>query len=125
MIRNQVNDMIKIATSLKEALLLDIEDIKIANHENLLTRNEKKLQFINEINESQERLNQLLVQAIQNNEDVNQYRDVVDLLEENLKELYTLNGKLASIVLPVKQMYKDIIDDITIANGGSLFEVRA
>ena len=62
---------------------------------------------------------------LKDGEDINDYRDIVDNLEYHLRELYELNGKLASIVLPVKQMYKEIIDDITVANGGTLFEVTA
>ena len=53
------------------------------------------------------------------------YREEINLLENNLKELYELNGYLASIVLPVKEMYKDIIEDLTKLNGGNLIEVMA
>jgi len=50
----------------------------------------------------------------------------VDSLEDDLKQLYELNGKLASIVLPIKQMYKEMVDDLTEQNGGgSLIDVKA
>jgi len=39
--------------------------------------------------------------------------------------LYELNKKLALIVQPIQQMYKDIVDDITEKNGGNLFNVKA
>ncbi len=125
MIKKQVDKMIQLSVSLKEAILLDIEDVKMAQHENLLTRNDYKLELIQNISEAQEELNQLLIEAIQNEQDVEQYREIVEELEVNLTQLYELNGKLASIVLPVKQMYKQIIDDISDINGGALFEVRA
>jgi hypothetical protein len=78
-----------------------------------------------QINESQNRLNQLLAQQMQEGVDVNIYRDDVNELESHLRELYELNGKLASIVLPVKEMYRSIIEDITKSNGGTLMEVKA
>ena len=54
---------------------------------------------------------------MQNGVDVNIYRQKVDNLEDELKELYKLNAKLASIVLPIKKMYKDIVDELTAQNG--------
>jgi hypothetical protein len=62
---------------------------------------------------------------IQEGIDVNIYRQSVDLLEIQLKELYELNKKLASIVLPVQQMYKDLVEEISVANGGNFFDIKA
>ena len=44
---------------------------------------------------------------------------------ENQKELYELNKKLASIVLPVQRMYKDLVSEITEVKGGQLFDIKA
>ena len=49
----------------------------------------------------------------------------MDSLEIELKELYELNKKLASIVLPVQQMYKDLVSEISAANGGNIFDIKA
>jgi hypothetical protein len=125
MIKSQVNRMINLAVALKSAISEDIKDVKSANHEKLLERNDEKLELMIQISESQKVLNQILVDEINKGADINQFRDDVDLLEFHLRELYELNGKLASIVLPVKEMYKQIIDEITEQNGGMLFEVRA
>jgi len=125
MINNKVNEMISLAISLKAAITNDIDDVTNANHEKLLDRNEEKLNLMKNISDSHAQLNELLANAIANGEDVDNFRDSVNSLEEHLRELYELNGKLASIVLPVKQMYKEIIDEITLKNGGSLFEVTA
>jgi short-subunit dehydrogenase involved in D-alanine esterification of teichoic acids len=125
MINSKVNEMIRLAVTLKLAINTDIQDVKKANHEKLLERNDKKLELMQEISKSHSDLNILLSQAIQNGEDVNNFRDIVNELEEHLRELYELNGQLAAIVLPVKQMYKEIIDEITVNNGGTLFEVIA
>ena len=125
MIELKIKTMIEQATQLKNNIILDINDVKEAKHENLLERNDKKLEMMENISKSHEELNNLLANEINNGIDVNIYRDLVNILEVNLRELYELNGKLASLVLPVKQMYKDIIDEITLNNGGSLIEVNA
>ena len=125
MIKSIVNNMITIVKDLQNDILLDIEDVRKANHEQLLDRNDIKLEKMEKIASLKEKLNTHLVQAVQSGEDVDQYRDDVDNLEKTLLELSKLNAKLAAIVLPVKEMYKDIIDDIARNNGGSLLEVTA
>ncbi len=125
MIEITVKKMLTIITSLKEAILEDIEDIKAANHEKLLERNDKKQEYMNTISDLKNELNQELLRVVTCGEDVNVYRDIVNNLEEELKELYELNGKLASIVLPIKKMYKEIVDELMEQSGGNIFEVKA
>ena len=125
MINTKIEVMIKKAEELKSAIQNDIEDVTHAEHEKLLNRNEKKLKLMEEISEDHIELNTLISDEINNGVDIDMYRNKVNELEVILRELYDLNGKLASIVLPIKQMYKDIIDDITLQNGGSLIEVKA
>lgn len=125
MIDKTINEMLKLVEELKNAINEDIEDIKKAKHENLLKRNDKKQELMENIASLKEKLNGYLVESIQNNEDINEYRVKVDNLEEELRKLHKLNAKLASIVLPVQQMYKDIVEEIAIKNGGSVFEIKA
>ncbi|HFU75084.1 MAG TPA: hypothetical protein ENK66_02455 [Arcobacter sp.] len=125
MVKTHIQTMVRLSIELKNAINLDIEDVKQANHEKLLERNDLKLKLMEQINEAQNRLNQLLSQQMQEGIDVNIYRNDVNELESHLRELYELNGKLASIVLPVKEMYRSIIEDITKSNGGTLIEVKA
>lgn len=125
MINQIIDSMLDTADKLKNAILLDIEDVKNANHSNLLERNSLKQDWMILISQQKSELNQALANAINSGEDVNIYRDRFNYLEERLKELYELNGKLASIVLPVKEMYKEIVDEITQKTGGSMVEVRA
>lgn len=125
MINQIIDSMLGTADKLKNAILLDIEDVKNANHSNLLERNSLKQDWMILISQQKSELNQALANAINSGEDVNIYRDRFNYLEERLKELYELNGKLASIVLPVKEMYKEIVDEITQKTGGSMVEVRA
>ncbi len=125
MIPKIVKTMIGLVEDLQKDILADIEDVKLANHENLLDRNDIKLEKMEQIAILKEELNSILVQEVQDGVDVDKYRVDVDLLEKNLVQLSTLNGRLATIVLPVKEMYKDIIDEIAKSNGGSLLEVRA
>lgn len=125
MIKTQITNMIDLANRLQNAIKQDIEDVRQANHEKLLDRNDEKLELMMRIASEQKVLNKLLSDEISRGSDIDMFRDDVDLLESSLVELYQLNGKLASIVLPVKEMYREIIEDITRHNGGSLFEVNA
>lgn len=125
MIETIINDMTNLVNKMQEYIRQDIEDIKNAKHEELLNRNDEKQQMIENIAAYKQQLNQEIVSQMQNGIDVNIYRDSVDNLENELKNLYDLNRKLALIVQPIQQMYKDIVDDITERNGGSILNVKA
>ena len=126
MINSIVNEMRSTITQMKNAINDDIEDIKNANHDSLLDRNDSKLEYMNKIMSLKQQLNEQLVHDMKSGIDVNIYRVKVDSLEVDLRQLYELNGKLASIVLPIKQMYKEMVDDLTEHNGGgSLIDVKA
>ena len=125
MIENIVKDMSDLVDQLKSSINQDILDIKEAKHEELLKRNDQKHQMIDEIMALKMELNKELIILIQEEKDVNIYRESVDTLEVQLKELYELNKKLASIVLPVQRMYKDLVSEITEVKGGQLFDIKA
>jgi DNA repair ATPase RecN len=125
MIEQTVETMLELIDKMKESIKLDIEDIKQARHEKLLDRNSEKEEMINEISSLKIELNKLIVEKMKAGEDVNIYRQKVDYLEEELRSLYKLNKELASIVLPVQQMYKEIVEDLTKNNGGALLDVKA
>lgn len=120
-----IKDMSELVNDLKESINQDILDIKDAKHEELLTRNDKKHFMIDEIMRLKIELNKELVSMIQEGNDIDIYRESVDSLEQQLKDLYDLNKKLASIVLPVQQMYKELVSEITEANGGQIFDIKA
>jgi len=125
MINKIILRMSELVKNLQKSIELDIEDIKNAKHESLLNRNDEKHNMINEITGLKANLNQELITKMQEGVDVNIYREKVDSLELELKNLYDLNKRLASIVLPVQQMYKELVDEITAANGGNIFDVKA
>ena len=125
MINNIIKQIKELTQNLHEAIKLDIIDVKAANHESLLERNSVKLDHMEQLSALKQQLNSELSSEFHSGADISIYKNSIDELETQLKELYYLNGKLASIVLPVKEMYKDIIDEITAANGGSLVEVMA
>jgi len=126
MINSIVNEMKSEIQKMQNAINDDIADIKQANHDKLLDRNDLKLEYMNNIVNLKQQLNEQLVKDMKRGVDVNIYREKVDSLEDDLKHLYQLNGKLASIVLPIKQMYKEMVDDLTEHNGGgSLIDVKA
>ncbi|MBP7742194.1 MAG: hypothetical protein KA073_02335 [Aliarcobacter sp.] len=120
-----INNMSELVNKLKTSINQDILDIKDAKHEELLTRNDEKHYMIDEIMSLKKQLNEELMLIIQKGEDVNIHRKSVDSLENELKELYELNKRLASIVLPVQQMYKDLVSEIANANGGNIFDIKA
>lgn len=125
MIENIVNEMLELVTKMQSYINQDIEDIKQAKHEELLTRNDEKQFMIEKIATLKQQLNQEIVSQLQSGVDVNIYREKVDSLEDELKKLYELNRRLAMLVQPIQQMYKEIVDDITEKNGGSFFDVKA
>jgi len=125
MIDITVLELQSVTEELKKSILLDIEDVKKAKHESLLIRNDKKLELMDKLASLKQKLNEDLSIEYKEGKDISVYKPSIDELELGLKGLYELNGKLASIVLPVKEMYKDIIDEITKKNGGSLVEVMA
>lgn len=125
MIEKIVSDMSKLVDDLKNSIELDMEDIRQAKHEELLNRNDEKHFLIDQITQSKAILNEQLISEMKSGVDVNIYREQVDNLEIKLKELYELNKKLASIVLPVQQMYKELVEEVTAANGGQIFDIKA
>lgn len=125
MVLNLIQEMITKTIELQEHILEDMEDIKSARHEKLLDRNEIKLEKMHVLASKKEDLNHALLEALQQGKDVNQYRNSVDTLEEELKKLYMLNARLGSIVEPVRKMYKEIVDDIITQYGSSVIEVKA
>lgn len=125
MVNSIVDEMLVLIKKMEDYIDQDIEDIKKARHEELLTRNSEKEEMIEKITSYKQDLNNALVQEMENGVDVNIYRDKVDSLEDELKKLYEANRKLALIVQPIQQMYKDIVDEITELNGGQMFDVKA
>lgn len=124
MIIKNIKEMSTLVEKMEELINLDIEDIKAARHEKLLDRNEEKQEIMDNIVQLKEELNNILVEQMQNGIDINIYRADVDSFENKLKDLHKLNAKLASIVLPIKQMYKDIVDELSDKNGGNLIEIK-
>lgn len=119
-----IEEMTRLVFEMKDLINKDIEDIKAARHEKLLDRNDDKQTSMEKIIELKEDLNRELVKKMNEGIDINIYREAVDELENNLQELQKLNAKLAFIVLPIKQMYKDIVDDLTQNSGGNIVEIK-
>jgi len=125
MIENIVSDLMETTNSLIKAVEEDMVDVRKAKHDSLLVRNEEKLVLMDKLANGKKELNEQLTIEYQKGNDISVYKESIDRLEDKLQELYTLNGRLASIVLPVKEMYREIIEDISKNNGGSLIEVMA
>ena len=124
MIKNITDEMSSLVLKMKDLINSDIEDIKAAKHEKLLDRNDQKQECMDKIIDLRQNLNNELVKKMQEGIDINIYREDVDSLEKELTELHVLNAKLAWIVLPIQHMYKDIVDELTNQNGGSIIEIK-
>lgn len=125
MIENVISTMSSKIDSLKKSIINDIEDIKTAKHDELLQRNDDKQRLIDEITSLKAELNKELIKKLEAGVDVNIYREKVDALEKNINELYDLNQKLSSIVLPMQNMYKELVGEISNINGGRAFDIKA
>lgn len=125
MVENVIVQMNLAIDSLKKSINDDIADIKEAKHEELLKRNDLKQGFIDNIIQLKSELNKELVKEIQNGVDVNIYRAKVDKLEANIKDLNVLNKKLSAIVLPMQDMYKELVTEFSSVNGGRIFDIKA
>lgn len=125
MIEETVNEMMATAMKMKEILMLDIEDVKAARHEDLLNRCVTKEELMQTLSDGKVRLNSELAKAYQSGIDINNYREMVNDLEAELVKLYELNTRLGFIVAPIKKLYSDIVEELTLQNGGTLYDVKA
>lgn len=125
MVNNIIDKLCVNVNKLKDDINKDIEDIKIAKNDELLKRNDEKQSLIDNISKLKTQLNEELVKQMKEGIDVNLYKDSIDSLEESLKDLYILNKKLAAIVLPIQKMYKELVEEISIVNGGKAFDIKA
>lgn len=125
MIENIISTMSSKIDGLKNSINQDIADIKEAQHDDLLKRNDLKQKLIDEITQLKIDLNKALITSIEAGEDVNIYRSSVDALENNIKELYELNKKLSAIVIPIQYLYQEMVAEISDANGGRIFDIKA
>lgn len=110
---------------MKLAIESDIKDIQNANNQNLMERNDKKEVLIDNITQLKNDLNVELVKKVEEGVDVNIYKEEIDSLEDELKELYLLNKKLSNIVLPIQKMYQELVEDLSLLNGGNAFDIKA
>ena len=125
MINNILNKLFITVDNVKNYMNLDIEDAKLANHNALIMRNEPKVLFLEQLDLLKRELDIALGNEFRSGVDITIYKLKVDELETKLIEIYTLNGKLASIIIPLLQMYKEIANEVTKSNGGRLIEVMA
>jgi hypothetical protein len=123
---NKIIQQLKESTqSLIDATYADMEDVRKANHTKLLERNSYKQELMEQVSILKQQLNDELSTQYHEGKNISVYKDSIDELELSLRDLHRANQQLASIVLPVRDIYKEIIDEITQQNGGSLIEVTA
>ena len=120
MLLQNINKMIALTKQLQEYVEQDIVDVKSANHNSLFERNAIKTIKMDELLTAKKAISSQLSDS----DELYAYVDILNDLEKELQQLYTLNDSLASIVLPVNEIYKEILDDIS-NEQGNLVEVNA
>lgn len=125
MIEQTIKDMNECVLKLQNMIEQDLEDVKKANHKKLSDRNIEKQDYMEKIINYKKELNAEIIKLLKANSDVNQYRQSIDDLEFELKKLFELNRKLGQIVLPIRDMYRNIVNEITSNTGGNIIEIKA
>ena len=70
MINTTINELKKITEELKNAIILDIEDVKKANHASLVERNYIKTDLMEELTTKKQKLNEELSTSYKNGDDI-------------------------------------------------------
>lgn len=125
MINNIIDEMMFSVKKLQEMIVEDLDDVKKAKHQSLSERNSLKQDYMDKIIKYKKNLNEEIVKLLKANEDVNIYREKIDNLELELKKLFELNRKLGQVVLPIRDMYREIVKEVTKDSGGNIIEIKA
>jgi len=124
MIDLHIDKMNKDINNLKNIIDSDIKDIREANHKSIQERIDIKNSLIDSLKNDKIKLNQLLIAEVRNGKDVNIYKKYVDNLEQNLHILQKKNRDFATILMPVKKLYEDLINE-TFGTNSRLVQVKA
>ncbi len=104
--------IIELIDKLIELINKDIEELGSANSDNLMKRNEQKQVLVNDIKIMKNNLDSALKECVKSGNNIEQFRDIVNMVESKLEELKQRNNQLAYIMLPLKEMYDNIIKDL-------------
>lgn len=119
MLHNYLRGAVSDLRSLIELTTLDVEDIRVANHENIFGRNSKKQELIKTFEAKKNLIDQEML-SLKNQFPDKTLSDLIDdeageLLNEmkkNLQELKNLNTSYARIVFAVSEFYNSLIQKI-------------
>ncbi len=120
MITDKSKLLIESIDLLESIIKKDIEDLKSGNSDNLITRNEQKQTLVNKIQQTKHDLDNSLMALYNNGNDIEPYRSLIDNVEHKLHQLNKTNNELAYILLPLKDMYDNIIGDFFKENQSSI-----
>jgi hypothetical protein len=120
MINTYSKDIINNIDLLISLIDLDITELKTGNSDNMIERNNQKQKLVNDIKYTKTEIDTYIIQQIQQGNNVEQYRSIIDTIESKLQILNKTNSKLAYIILPLKDMYDGIINDFFKDNQSSI-----
>ena len=78
MIDITVLELQSVTSELKKSILLDINDVKKANHESLVTRNSHKLTLMDSLSTLKQKLNNELSNEYKDGKDISIYKNNID-----------------------------------------------
>jgi hypothetical protein len=102
-----INQIDKVIILTKE----DIYDLKHGDFNNIMKRNSEKQILVDNIKNMKKILDSDIITKAQNGANVEIYRSTINDVEKKLNNLNDVNGQLAQILLPLKDMYNSIIND--------------
>ncbi|HEC1736030.1 TPA: flagellar protein FlgN [Campylobacter coli] len=125
MLKQRLDEVNAILTKLIELTQEDIENIKIAKHETVVSSVEEKNKLIAEFSAAKKRLDSALVEL--NNSSTKGLSELLDeedkqkldLLKKNLQTLHTTNKEYAKFVLIVKDFLDGLVNKMFDMNDGT------
>jgi len=96
----------------------DIEDIKLANHDNLFQRNEEKEKLISQFVSFKSQIDSILVKRSESGLELSQIinKEEDELLGEfknKLEEFYTIHKKFSKMALLVTNFYNNLLHKVS------------
>ncbi|PAF49967.1 hypothetical protein BKH41_01325 [Helicobacter sp. 12S02232-10] len=119
MLHNYLKGAVFDLDSLIELTQADINDIKIANHENIFQRNFKKQELIKSFENKKNLIDQEIIRLKNKFPDKSlgelmdeQSSELLGEMKKNLQDLKELNASYARIVFAVSEFYSSLIQKI-------------
>jgi cellulose biosynthesis protein BcsQ len=120
MIENDINNILVDIRSLVLLIDQDINDLKTGGSKEVLSRNKLKQELINNIINYKKNIDIQLKNEYKLFNNIDKYKDNINNIEIELSYLNQKNNELAYILLPLKDLYDNIIQDFFHQNNSTV-----